>query len=225
LEDDDDQAQLLALWLEDAGHQCRRFATGRAFIKALITDSYDLSVLDWMLPDMSGIEVLEWIRSSVDWPMPVLFVTRMDREEDIVRALGKGADDYMAKPVKRREMLARIAALMRRSQKYEDAQSVVEFEPYKFDRKTRVVTRGEQVVPLTQKEFDLALFLFRNAGRLLSRGHMLEQVWGRNPDMNTRTVDTHVSRLRNKLGISAEVGWRLSSIYQHGYRLEHLGSL
>jgi DNA-binding response OmpR family regulator len=82
------------------------------------------------------------------------------------------------------------------------------------------VLRAGQAVELTQKDFDLAVFLFRNVGNLVSRGHILESVWGRSPDLNTRTVDTHVSRLRAKLGLVPENGWRLTAVYQHGYRLE-----
>jgi DNA-binding response OmpR family regulator len=175
-----------------------------------------------MVPEMSGIEVLEWIRSSLGWPLPVLFATRMDQEQDIVQALEKGADDYMAKPVRRMELLARIKALARRSTGYEEKQSIVELEPFKIDHTRRSVIRFDTVVPLTQKEFDLAWFLFRNRGRLLSRGYLLENVWGRSANINTRTVDTHVSRLRTKLGLSREIGWRLTSIYFHGYRLEQL---
>jgi two-component system, OmpR family, response regulator RegX3 len=88
----------------------------------------------------------------------------------------------------------------------------------------RVVTRKGEPVDLTQKDFDLAVFLFRNVGQLVSRGHILESVWGRSADLNTRTVDTHVSRLRSKLGLTPEHGWRLSAIYQHGYRLEPLAA-
>jgi DNA-binding response OmpR family regulator len=82
------------------------------------------------------------------------------------------------------------------------------------------VLRAGRAVDLTQKDFDLAVFLFRNVGNLVSRGHILESVWGRSPDLNTRTVDTHVSRLRSKLGLVPEHGWRLTAVYQHGYRLE-----
>jgi DNA-binding response OmpR family regulator len=84
------------------------------------------------------------------------------------------------------------------------------------------VTRHGAEVDLTQKDFDLAVFLFRNVGNLVSRGHILESVWGRTSDLNTRTVDTHVSRLRSKLGLVPENGWKLSAVYQHGYRLEQV---
>jgi len=183
-------------------------------------ESFDLLILDWLVPEISGLEVLDWVRANLDWRIPILFVTTMDREEDIVHGLEHGADDYMTKPVRQRELLARIAAIARRGTSAEDDRGTLELEPYRIDLQTRIISRTGQAIELTQKEYELAVFLFRNADRVLSRGHILQSVWGRNPDLNTRTVDTHISRLRNKLGLNERGTWRLNSIYQHGYRLE-----
>jgi two-component system response regulator RegX3 len=119
-------------------------------------------------------------------------------------------------------MLARIGALSRRTQTSPQDKPVIEAGDLKVDNVLRQITREGEVIELTGKEFDLALFLLRNVGRILSRGYILESVWGRSPDLNTRTVDTHISRIRKKLDLNAEHGWRLTAIYQHGYRLEHL---
>jgi two-component system response regulator RegX3 len=126
----------------------------------------------------------------------------------------------MIKPVKRLELLARLKALSRRTIPQDDKQQVLEFGQYKLDLGTRKAFLNDVPIGLTQKEFDLVLFLFRYAGRVLSRGHILESVWGRNPDLNTRTVDTHISRIRSKLDLRPEHGWQLKAVYQHGYRLE-----
>lgn len=222
LEDDPDQAQLVSLWLQDARHEVKAFDKGREFQRAVARDSYDLLVIDWVLPDINGDEVLRWVRESVDWPIPVLFMTQRDAEEDVVRILELGADDYMAKPVSRPVMLARINALGRRARPRTQDQQVVEYGRYRLDSRTHTITLNDEAIDLTNREFDLALFLFRNAGRVLSRGHILESVWGSSPDLNTRTVDTHVSRLRKKLKLDEDSGWRLRAIYQHGYRLEPL---
>lgn len=225
LEDDPDQAKLTELWLSQSGHQILVFNNGRDIIRRTFTESFDLLILDWLVPGMSGIEVLLWVRENIDWPIPILFITQRDSETDVVTALEQGADDYMTKPIKRFEMLARINAISRRKGPVEDSSRVVEYHPYVIDRQHRHVAHDGNQVPLTDKEFDLALFLFRNSGRILSRGHILESVWGRSSAINTRTVDTHVSRLRRKLGLSPDsTGWRLISIYQHGYRLERISN-
>jgi DNA-binding response OmpR family regulator len=224
LEDDQDQARLYMEWLRGAGHSCDHLKSGRLFIRNIKRDSYDALVLDWMVPDMDGYEVLGWVRENFDWPIPVVFVTAKDEEDDIVRALEQGADDYIVKPAKQREFLARLSAVARRVAPVDEAQTLIDFEPFAIDLANHEVRKGGQRVELTQKEYELIVFLFRNLGRVLSRAHILETVWGRNPDINTRTVDTHVSRIRTKLTLAPESGWRLSSIYQHGYRLERVAA-
>jgi len=222
LEDDKDQAALVNLWLEGAGHEVKIYPTSREFQKAVARESYDLLVLDWILPDINGDEVLKWVRETVDWPIPVLFMTQRDAEEDVVRILELGADDYMAKPVSQAVLIARINALGRRARPREDNDQSTDYGAYHLDPKIHTISVNGEVIELTSREFDLAWFLFRNSGRVLSRGHILEAVWGSSPDLNTRTVDTHISRLRKKLDISEANGWRLKAIYQHGYRLESL---
>jgi DNA-binding response OmpR family regulator len=221
LEDDTDQANILSLWLQEAKHSVVHFTAGRELIRALRKESFDLLILDWLVPDTSGLDVLKWTRSNYDWNVPVLFITRLDKEEDVVRALEAGADDYMEKPVKHREILARIEALSRRKTLGQSSTQTLEFPPYTIDLASRSVQYHDKWLELTQKEYELAVFLFKNSGRALSRGHILDSVWGTAPDLNTRTVDTHVSRLRKKLEFNQQgSGWALSSIYQHGYRLE-----
>ncbi len=220
LEDDVDQARLVEIWLSDAGHNCYVYHSGSQIVQSLNNESFDVILLDWEVPDMSGFEVLQWVRENLDWYVPVLFITQRDQEEDVVKALQAGADDYMAKPIKRAEMLARIGAVSRRNNPQDEGETILDFSPYSLDLKKRTVSCNNTEIELTQKEYDLALFIFRNIGRVLSRGYILERVWGKNPEINTRTVDTHISRLRRKLNISIENGWRLTSVYQHGYRLE-----
>lgn len=225
LEDDQDQANLFLEWLRGAGHGCEHFKSGKQFIRNIKHDSFDALILDWMIPDMDGYEVLGWVRQNFEWPVPVLFVTARDQEDDIVRALEQGADDYIVKPAKQRELLARLGAVARRAATVDEAQTLVEFDPFQLDLANHEIRKDGQKIEVTQKEYELVVFLFRNVGRVLSRAHILESVWGRNPDINTRTVDTHVSRIRTKLALAPEMGWKLSSIYQHGYRLERLTSV
>ncbi|MBT8136473.1 MAG: response regulator transcription factor [Gammaproteobacteria bacterium] len=224
LEDDQEQAELMLKWLADAGHTCSHYDNGRDFLRKALRESYDLLMLDWMLPEMSGLEVLQKIRQSGKNFTPVIFITAKDQESDIVRALEAGADDYMAKPIRYKELVARVAALARRAAGGREPDELPDTEPYKFDLKRKTVGLGDDEVELTHREFDLALFMFRNSGRVVSRSHILESIWGMHgADLNTRTVDTHISRLRKKLQLNESNGWQLSAIYQHGYRLERLG--
>ncbi len=221
LEDDQDQAKLFQSWLEEENHNVKAFHSGKDILHALRSDSYDLLLLDWLMPDMNGLSVLHWTRSHYDWRVPVIFVTRLDSEDDIVKALDAGADDYIEKPVTKRVLIARINALSRRlDQSLMRNTDILEYAPYKIDLVSRQIWLRGEALELTQKEYELTVFLFRNSSRALSRGHILDSVWGTAPDLNTRTVDTHVSRLRKKLGLKRENSWLLTSIYQHGYRLD-----
>ena len=222
LEDDENQSDLYKTWIEDAGHACASFASGKAFIKHIGRESYDLILLDWGIPDITGAEVLVWIRSNIQTPVPVMFVTARDEEQDIVSALESGADDYLVKPVRKLELLARINALDRRAKQDFLPKEKLEFNPYVIDVKRRSISRDGIPIDLTIKEFDFTLFLFRHLGQLLSRGHILEHIWGRTIELNTRTVDTHASRIRSKLDLSQSSGFKLSSVYFYGYRLERV---
>ena len=220
LEDDADQAALIAGWLKAAGHGCYLFGRGRALQRALSRDSFDLYLLDWHLPDIDGLEVLQSIRSRAP-KAGVIFATLRDRDEDVARVLQAGADDYIAKPVRRGELLARIEAVCRRVHG-DAAPERLELPPFVLEAGTRTVSREGEPVNLTDKEYELALFLFTRVGKLISRRHLLEAVWGQRAETTTRTVDTHISRLRSKLRLTADYGWRLAAVHQFGYRLERL---
>ena len=223
LEDDRDQADLLVAWLEEAGHKCTTYHDGTSFVRAYSQDSYDIVILDWMVPQTSGIEVLKHLRSQLDQDVPVVFITQKDSEEDIVEALENGADDYMTKPVRHLETIARVSAIARRAGFGEDnTAKYYRYDPYVIDTKLREVSRAGEVIDMTSKEYELTTFLFKNLGRVISRGHLLEMVWGTSAQVNTRTIDTHMSRLRTKLGFDDEPNWQLTSVYRHGYRLENL---
>ena len=222
LEDDPAQAEILIHWLEKADHSCHHFNTGESFLDSVYRESYDLVLLDWQLPDIPGDYVLGQIRKNIDWPIPVIFITNRTREEDIVLALRSGADDYMSKPVNREELLARIDALARRSNIITEDSDRLSFAPYLINTQNRSISVNQEEVFLSKKEFELASFLFRNSNKLVSRRHLLEAVWGTRSDLATRTVDTHISKIRRKLNISPENGWRINAVYQHGYRLEKL---
>ena len=221
LEDDPIQADLLAGWLTQAGHAPHRYGTASELIQGVVRESYDLYIIDWGLPDLSGYDVLRWLREERRDTAPVMFATSRDAEEDIAAALHCGADDYLVKPVRRLELLSRIEAIWRRTHPIASHGEVVELPPYRFELATHRAYVGDKAIDdLTEKEFQLAVFLFRNFGRLLSRGHLLEAIWGLRADIPTRTLDTHISRVRRKLDIQPGRGLRLAPTYNFGYRLE-----
>lgn len=222
VEDDPSQSDLVRVWLAGAGHSCHVFARGREFMRVMARDSFDVLLLDWELPDVNGDAILAWVRANIRDSIPVLFATARDAEADIVKALRAGADDYLVKPLRKQELLARVEALGRRARPQPRTTAALRVAEFEIDLDRRLVNRHGAAVDLTQKDFDLAVFMFRNVGNLVSRGHILESVWGRSSDLNTRTVDTHVSRLRSKLGLVPENGWKLTAVYQHGYRLEQI---
>ncbi|NSL56034.1 response regulator transcription factor [Uliginosibacterium aquaticum] len=221
LEDNLTQSTLVSSLLRGAGHDVHEFALTRELQRFCSRESVDLYLLDWMMPDISGEEFLRWLREERHDNTPAIFITARDTEDDIVTGLSAGADDFMVKPISQRVLMSRIEAVLRRS-KPRVAGEVLELSPYTIDTAQKRIRLQGAEVELTEKEFDLALFLFRNLGRLLSRGHLLEAVWGRNPDLATRTVDTHVSRVRGKLQLRPENGYRLVPTYNFGYRLERV---
>ncbi len=225
LEDDPDQSELIRLWLEDAEHSVVEFDRGSAFLRGVRRESFDIFLLDWMLPDVSGIDVLKKLREDMRDKTPVVVATAKREESDIVRALETGADDYVVKPIRRRELIARLDAVCRRAGQGGPSDQSYVAEPYRFDlRQKSVLLHGEEI-SLTHREFELAMFLFRHSGKAISRAHILEAIWDiDNSNVSTRTVDTHISRLRKKLQLNDENGWKLAAIYQHGYRLEQVGA-
>ena len=218
LEDDPSQQELYKLWFGTAQHTCKCYGAAADFIQALKKEDFDLLLIDWILPESSGEEVLKWVRQHIGWELPVIFITARDSEVDIVTALRSGADDYVVKPPKYLELLARIESLARRTK----APPIIQLGHYEINQDLRSISVQGKAVELTQKEYELASYMLQNPGKLLSRVHLLEKLWGLNADVDTRTVDTHVSRIRRKLGIGPERGWQIVPVYGYGYRIERL---
>lgn len=187
-------------------------------------DSCDMLILDWQVSDLDGAEVLRRAREKLAPKAPVLFMTNSAGEDDIVAGIKAGADDYLVKPLRRSELALRAQALLRMAYPTQNSAEQLQFGNYTFEtRAGRLLMDGEPL-DVTHKEFALALLFFRNLGRPLSRAYIHEAVWQRETALPSRTMDTHVSRVRNKLQLKPEHGYRLVPVYSYGYRLEKLNS-
>ena len=220
--DDDESARLLLTdLLTENGHSCASFRNGRDLMTALHRDTFDLIVIDWNMPGPDGLAVLQWARDNLSACPPVIMLTNRAAKDDIVACLNTGADDYIVKPELPHVILARINAVLRRTSPR--AQAEVQFEQfgdYTFDKLREVVAFNGDEANLTAKEFALARLLFRNMHRALSRSYLLETLWNSAADVNTRTLDMHISRVRSKLNLRPDNGYRLLPIFSYGYRLE-----
>jgi DNA-binding response OmpR family regulator len=224
LDDDSAQIEFVCQTLSAAGHICLPFGSGRELVRQLRRQTFDLVMLDWNVPDMSGEEVLCWMRESLSERLPVIFMTSRGRETDVASILNAGADDYIVKPVSAPVLLARVSALLRRAYHLKPAATKEVYGEFEFDLGAgHIIVRGVAVT-VTQKEFELALLLFQHLSRPLSRAHILDLIWKQASDIPSRTMDTHISLLRNKLGLRPQHGYRLTPIYGYGYRLERVES-
>jgi len=221
LEDDAIQAQLVQQTLTRAGHTCTMFSRGEDLLAALAKKQvFNLLLLDWEVPGLTGLETLRRVRVHASKPLPVIFLTNRDREEDLVQALQAGADDYVIKPWKAQVLLARINAVDRRYHRSAPSESAFSIGAYHIQPTLGVITLNGQEITLAPKEFELALLLFRNPGRLFTHEALSMSVWNREFLPTSRTLGTHLSNVRKKLQLRPEHGVRLTTSYALGYRLE-----
>ncbi|MCJ2182576.1 response regulator transcription factor [Novosphingobium sp. 1949] len=220
VDDDPDLASYIQEAMREFGHSCDIFPTGAKLLAARRRDTYDLLLLDWDLPDVTGLAILGQIRSDPSDQTAIIMLTNQSDKDAITQALREGADDYIVKPETAPVIAARIEAVLRRTQQGPSKARFVDFGDYRFDRLNEDVSIAGQAVTLNSKEFALAVLLFENMHRPLSRSYILEAVWHADPHLPTRTLDMHVSRLRTKLGLRPENGYRIAAIAGYGYRME-----
>jgi len=219
VEDEPDIRGLVVLHLEREGFSCRTAANGLDALREAKARRPDLIVLDLMLPGLGGLEVCRRLRSDRETAgVPIIMLTAKADEVDRVVGLELGADDYVVKPFSPKELVARARAVLRRARPVEGA-SVLSVGSLSLDAARHVVTLDGHALVLTPKEFDLLQALLESAGRVLSREHLLNHVWGyaRADEIESRTVDVHIRRLRAKLG---DVGRRIATVKSVGYRFE-----
>ncbi len=198
VEDESLIADAVAARLGNEGYDVSIADDGPSGVSRCAELAPDLVVLDLMLPGLDGLEVCRRIQR--DRHVPVLMLTARDDETDLVVGLAVGADDYLTKPFSMRELVARVQALLRRADATEPASPLARLGPIQIDRESRRVRRGTERVHLTPTEFDLLICLLDRPGRVLTREHLLVEVWGYRDGAGARTVDSHVRALRRKLG-------------------------
>ena len=210
VDDEKPICDLIDMNLTAAGYSCVAVQDGLAAIDAVENNTFDLVLLDIMLPGADGYDVIEYIRP---FKVPVIFISAKHEVKDRVKGLKLGADDYLIKPFDVTELLARVEAVLRRYNKSDKKLTVGEIE---IDYEARRVKRAGNPVPLTSKEFDLLLLFAENRNVALFRENLYEKVWDDEYYANSRTLDLHVQRLRRKLGWEKN----LVAVYKVGYRLE-----
>ncbi|HKS91018.1 MAG TPA: response regulator transcription factor [Tepidiformaceae bacterium] len=217
-EDERDLNALIARELEQDGHEVVRAFDGAAALGAAEHDIFDLAILDWMMPRIDGLEVCRRIREH--HILPVLMLTARSEEADVIRGLEVGADDYVTKPFRVKELVARVHAILRRANTaaigVPDDQAVV-IGSLRIDTTSRAVTIDGLDAGLTPREFELVELFARNPGRAFSREYLLDRLWDGDYDVTDRTVDTHVQRLRKKLGDHAGL---IKTVWGLGYKLQ-----
>ena len=197
VEDDKGTARFIQKGLSEEGFMTDVVSGGEEGLFMATTEIYDLIILDVMLPEINGFEILRAIRQK-GVSTPVLFLTAKDEKEDIIHGLDLGADDYLVKPFAFAELLARIRAVLRRGQTSDQMQKLI-IGDLVLDRVTRQARRNDKIIELTAKEFQLLEYMMRNAGQILTKTMILDRVWGYDFDTQSNIIEVHVNRLRAKV--------------------------
>ncbi|BBX27624.1 two-component sensory transduction protein RegX [Mycolicibacterium alvei] len=221
VEDEESLADPLAFLLRKEGFEATVVADGPSALAEFERSGADIVLLDLMLPGMSGTDVCKQLRARSS--VPVIMVTARDSEIDKVVGLELGADDYVTKPYSARELIARIRAVLRRGSDTDDGaigDGVLEAGPVRMDVERHVVSVNGDQITLPLKEFDLLEYLMRNSGRVLTRGQLIDRVWGADYVGDTKTLDVHVKRLRSKIEADPANPVHLVTVRGLGYKLE-----
>lgn len=218
VDDDENICQLVRLYLEKESYAVECAHTGADGLKAFEKLAPKLMVLDIMLPQLSGWEVCREIRKTS--AMPIIMLTAKGETFDKVLGLELGADDYIVKPFEPQELVARVKAVMRRTQPRDEAPDALDFKDLRINRTNYTVTFGSENIELPPKEMELLYFLASHANKVYTREQLLEQVWGFDYFGDSRTVDVHVKRLREKLMSDDDMNWKIKTVWGVGYKFE-----
>ncbi|MGZ2747057.1 response regulator transcription factor [Burkholderia stagnalis] len=220
VERDPIQASAVERTLQASDREIYRVSNNAQAVKFLRETLVELVVLDWYSSEIDGLDLLRWIRTHVSDEIGVLFLTARALEADVVAALNAGADDYIVRPIREIELAARINALLRRNNRRKKYTNRIEIGGYVLDLMRRTLVFDGKLVDLTEKEFILVGCLFNNLGSVVPRDLLSTLAWGRVLDGTSRSLDTHIYRLRQKLTLHSGDRFQLSAVYMHGYRLD-----
>lgn len=210
----------LQLMMEELGHHAVGYTDGETLTQALLKETFDLVILDWNIRCKDGASFLGWIQNTLPKAPPVIIMANRSAKRDITDALTAGADDYITKPEDRAVIAARVTALLRGSSGGSAFDTEVTYGNYHMNRLDNSVTVHGKTVLLTAKEFELAEMFFKHADRTLSREFIMQTIWRTTATLATRTLDMHISRVRAKLQLQPENGFRIFTVFGYGYRLE-----
>lgn len=219
-DDEVDVLEYMSSLVEEIGHVAVKFSDGDLLSKALMRDTFDLVITDWMMPGKDGLTLLKWMKETISERPPVVMMTNRTAKQDISDALNAGADDYITKPEDRSVIIARINAVLRRTTSSGAFETKATYGEYELDRINQTVSIHDKSITMTAKEFELADLFFRNRDRTLSRNYIMETIWRTSAKLATRTLDMHISRVRSKLDLRPENGFRIFTVFGYGYRLE-----
>ena len=220
-DDEPNICKLVAFGLKDEGFETATFTDGNSLLEAIQKRKPDAIILDWMMPPPDGLTICRSFRSEEDTKyIPILLLTARGAEVDKVLGLEMGADDYIVKPFGVKEVCARVRAVLRRTENQVAPQQEEKIKggDITVDIVSHTVTKGDKSIELTAKEFDLLVMLMRNSGRVLTRDTLLDRVWGVEYFGDTRTVDVHIKRLREK--IKDNPAWSIATVWGIGYKFE-----
>lgn len=218
-DDEQDLRDQLATIVRAGGHDIDMFGDGLCLQKALKRDTYDVVLLDWNMPGLTGLEVLNWAGEHMEPPPPFVMITSRSATDDVVSALEAGAVDYIVKPESDEIIRARLEAAGRRVG-FNKSEMRADYGRYTVDRKAKTIQFDGNPIVVTAKEFDLADLMFQNLDKPLSRAYLFSRVWGGDVELETRTIDVHVSRLRSKLNLQPENGFVIRTVFGFGYRMD-----
>jgi DNA-binding response OmpR family regulator len=220
VDDEPTIAEVVARYLEQAGYETRTASDGPSAVAAAVADRPDLVVLDIMLPGFDGLEVMRRVHADLEGRVAVILLTAKGEESDRVVGLKRGADDYVVKPFSPAELVARVDAVLRRTVDEEDSEEELTFGQLTIDPAARTVRVDGRDVDLTQREFDLLLFLARHPAQVFSRDQLMDRVWQFSFYTDTTTVTVHVRRLRAKLEADPSDPRWIQTVWGVGYRFQ-----